>query len=47
MIVVGGEPVKIDIGLNSDIRTKKEHIPRFVKLESVKIRLSLGITFGP
>jgi hypothetical protein len=39
--------LKIDMGLNSGIRTKKEHIPRFVKLESLYVELSLGITFGP
>jgi hypothetical protein len=38
---------KIDMGLNSGTRTKKEHIPRFVKRESLYSGLSRGITFRP
>lgn len=46
VIVVGVGKVEIVMGLNSGIRTKKEHIPRFVKRESLYDGLSFGITFG-
>ena len=35
VIVVGIGGSKIDMGLHSDMRTKKEHIPSFVKRESL------------